>query len=54
MVTTTSTPLIEARGLHVRFGRQPVLRDLSFTVKRGETVAVIGESGCGKTVLLKS
>ncbi|MEM1303423.1 MAG: ATP-binding cassette domain-containing protein [Planctomycetota bacterium] len=54
MVATTSTPLIEARGLHVRFGRQPVLRDLSFTVKRGETVAVIGESGCGKTVLLKS
>ena len=51
---TTSRPLIEARSLTVRFGRQEVLRDLSITIPRGQTVAVIGESGCGKTVLMKS
>ena len=37
----------------VRFGTQTVLRNLSLEVRRGETLVVIGESGCGKTVLLK-
>src|SRR5438270_4958895 len=50
----TTAALIEARGLTVKFGRQTVLRDLSLTIPRGQTLAVIGESGCGKTVLLKS
>ncbi len=47
-------PLIELRDLTVVFGRQPVLRDISLDIPRGQTVAVIGESGCGKTVLLKT
>jgi phospholipid/cholesterol/gamma-HCH transport system ATP-binding protein len=47
-------PLIELVGLGVRFGRQQVLRDLNLAVPRGQTLAVIGESGCGKTVLLKT
>jgi phospholipid/cholesterol/gamma-HCH transport system ATP-binding protein len=46
--------LIELHELTVGFGRQQVLRDVSFTVPRGQTLAVIGESGCGKTVLLKT
>jgi phospholipid/cholesterol/gamma-HCH transport system ATP-binding protein len=50
----TDEPLIDLRGLHVRFGAQPVLRDVTIAVRRGETLAVIGESGCGKTVLLKT
>ncbi len=37
----------------MQFGPQPVLRDISIPVRRGETLVVIGESGCGKTVLLK-
>jgi phospholipid/cholesterol/gamma-HCH transport system ATP-binding protein len=49
-----ATALVEARRLSVRFGRQTVLRDIDLAVPRGETVVVIGESGCGKTVLLKS
>lgn len=49
-----AAPLIDATRLTVRFDRQTVLRDLSLGVARGETVAVIGESGCGKTVLLKT
>ena len=47
-------PLIETRDLSVRFGRQQVLRNINLAVPRGQTLVVIGESGCGKTVLLKS
>jgi len=47
-------PLIELHQVSVQFGRQPVLRDLTISVPRGQTLAVIGESGCGKTVLLKT
>jgi phospholipid/cholesterol/gamma-HCH transport system ATP-binding protein len=49
----SETPLIELRDLGVSFGRHAVLRDISLSVPRGQTLAVIGESGCGKTVLLK-
>ena len=47
-------PLIELSQVSVQFGYQPVLRDLTLAVPRGQTLAVIGESGCGKTVLLKT
>jgi len=47
-------PLIEVNNVGVRFRNQTVLRDISMEVPRGQTVAVIGESGCGKTVLLKT
>jgi phospholipid/cholesterol/gamma-HCH transport system ATP-binding protein len=46
-------PLIELREVTMRFRHQVVLRNLSLTIERGQTVCVIGESGCGKTVLLK-
>jgi len=46
--------LVDVRQLDITFGRQPVLRDLNLSIPRGQTVAVIGESGCGKTVLLKA
>lgn len=41
-------------GLGVRFGSQQVLRDISLELNAGETLVVLGESGCGKTVLLKT
>jgi phospholipid/cholesterol/gamma-HCH transport system ATP-binding protein len=47
-------PLVEVRDVYVRFGGQEVLRDINLSIPRGQTVVVIGESGCGKTVLLKS
>lgn len=37
----------------VRFGVQTVLRQLDLTIERGKTLVVIGQSGCGKTQLLK-
>ena len=46
--------LIELNELDVNFGRQVVLRDITLSIPRGQTLAVIGESGCGKTVLLKT
>jgi phospholipid/cholesterol/gamma-HCH transport system ATP-binding protein len=41
------------RGVHKSFGAQHVLDDVSLTVVRGETLAVLGRSGTGKSVLLK-
>jgi phospholipid/cholesterol/gamma-HCH transport system ATP-binding protein len=49
----TIKPVIEIERVAMRFRQQTVLRNLSLSVPRGQTVAVIGESGCGKTVLLK-
>jgi phospholipid/cholesterol/gamma-HCH transport system ATP-binding protein len=46
--------LIDLDRVEVHFGLQGVLRDVSLTIPRGQTLAIIGESGCGKTVLLKT
>ena len=53
-ITDPSQPLIHLDHVGVDFGRQQVLRDIDLTIARGQTLAVIGESGCGKTVLLKT
>jgi phospholipid/cholesterol/gamma-HCH transport system ATP-binding protein len=49
-----SAPHVRVRELSVRFGGHQVLRDIGFEIPRGQTLAVIGESGCGKTMLLKA
>ncbi|MEC9091687.1 MAG: ABC transporter ATP-binding protein [Planctomycetota bacterium] len=46
--------LVEVDNLSVDFGEQSVLRDISLSVPRGQTLVLIGESGCGKSVLMKS
>lgn len=43
--------VLRAEGLVVRYGRQDAVSDASFALARGETLAVIGESGSGKTSL---
>ena len=45
--------MIEVVGLHRSFGEQVVLRDANLRVQDGRTLAIIGKSGSGKSVLLK-
>jgi phospholipid/cholesterol/gamma-HCH transport system ATP-binding protein len=45
--------MIELYGLHKQFGKQVVLDRVDFEVREGETVALMGPSGTGKSVLLK-
>jgi phospholipid/cholesterol/gamma-HCH transport system ATP-binding protein len=51
---STSAAFLETRNLTVQFGRQTVLRGIDLSIPKGQTLAVIGESGCGKTVLMKT
>ena len=46
--------LIEVRGLKKSFGSLDVLKGIDLTVEQGERVAIIGGSGCGKSVFLRS
>ncbi len=50
----SNAAFVEIDRLCVEFRRHVVLRDITLGIARGETVAVIGESGCGKTVFLKT
>src|SRR5689334_5657243 len=47
------TPPIQVSGLRKRFGEQTVLNGIDFQVERAQTLAVLGKSGTGKSVLLK-
>lgn len=46
-------PLIQFRGVKKRFGSKVVFESLDLEVRRGETLTVLGGSGCGKSVMLK-
>jgi phospholipid/cholesterol/gamma-HCH transport system ATP-binding protein len=46
--------MIEVHGVVKRFGKQTVLNGVEFEVREGETVALLGPSGTGKSVLLKT
>ena len=46
-------PILQVSHLEKHFGRTEVLRDISFTLEKGQSLAIIGSSGSGKTTLLR-
>jgi phospholipid/cholesterol/gamma-HCH transport system ATP-binding protein len=51
---STHTPKIALRDVHKRFGNRVVLDGINLSIPRGESLVIIGGSGTGKSVLLKS
>lgn len=45
--------VVEVEHVSLAFDEQPVLEDVSFVAREGETVAIVGESGTGKSTILK-
>lgn len=45
--------VVEIRHLKKAFGKVAVLKDVNLDLKRGENIAVLGQSGTGKSVLIK-
>jgi len=45
--------LIQIKDVSISFDQQPVLENISFDINNNETILVVGQSGCGKSVLMK-
>ena len=54
MGAATSDPLLAVRGLHTYYDRSHILRGVDLTVHPGETVALMGRNGMGKTTLIRT
>jgi phospholipid/cholesterol/gamma-HCH transport system ATP-binding protein len=50
---TNNTPVLEFRNVCLSFDEKPVLSDINFKLARGEMIFITGESGSGKSVLLR-
>ncbi len=53
MSNATNVPKLRVEHLAKHFGQQQVLRDINFSVQEGETISLLGASGCGKTTILR-
>ena len=45
--------MLEIRNVRKSFGDNPVLKDISLEVNKGDVIAILGPSGSGKTTLLR-
>jgi branched-chain amino acid transport system ATP-binding protein len=50
----STTPMIQASGLHTHYGASHILRGIDFQVGPGQTIGLMGRNGMGKSTLLKS
>jgi ABC-2 type transport system ATP-binding protein len=53
-MTTTDTPLVTIDHFRMDFGTTTVIKDLSFTVNKGETFGFLGSNGSGKTTTIRA
>lgn len=51
---TSAQPLLQVENLSVAYGKSEVVSDVSFTLNRGESLALIGESGSGKSTIARA
>ena len=50
----SETEVLRFSHVSIAYGEQVAVRDISFTLSRGECLAIVGESGSGKTTLCKA
>jgi phospholipid/cholesterol/gamma-HCH transport system ATP-binding protein len=53
-VAVSAEPMISVRDLHVKYGTTEILHGVSFDVRRGETLVIMGGSGSGKSTLVRT
>lgn len=51
--SASDRPLVHMQGVRFAYGERPVLDSVDLTIRRGQVVAIMGGSGCGKTTLLR-
>lgn len=52
-ISKTNSPVIEIKGLCKSFGKNEVLKGVTFSVNKGENLVVLGKSGSGKSITIK-
>ena len=52
--TTLAAPLLEFRGVNTHYGDLHVLKDVNYTIGRGEIVSLLGGNACGKSTTMKT
>jgi phospholipid/cholesterol/gamma-HCH transport system ATP-binding protein len=53
-LSVSAEPMISVRDLHVKYGTTEILHGVSFDVRRGETLVIMGGSGSGKSTLVRT
>jgi len=53
LTAVSQDPLVKLEGIRFAYGEREILKGIDLTVRRGQLVAIMGGSGCGKTTLLR-